>query len=66
VLILTAKAGQDTATADAVFQTGGQQLSDEARAVLNLPLLQYFGYYTAIKLNVDPDHPRNLTQVVKI
>ncbi|WP_199615713.1 SIS domain-containing protein [Paenibacillus alkalitolerans] len=66
VMIVTAKASDDTAFADAVFQTGGELLSDEARAVLNLPALQYFGLYTAIKKNIDPDHPRNLTQVVKI
>ncbi|AJY75639.1 SIS domain-containing protein [Paenibacillus beijingensis] len=66
VLLVTASAGEDTAFADAVFELGGQELSDEARGVLYLPPLQYFGYYTAIKLNVDPDNPRNLTQVVKI
>lgn len=66
VLLVTASAGVDTAFADAVFQLGGGELSDEARGVLYLPPLQYFGYYTAIKLNVDPDNPRNLTQVVKI
>lgn len=66
VLLVTAKAGEDTAFADHVFETGGESLSDEARSVLYLPLLQYFGYYTAMKKGVDPDHPRNLTQVVKI
>lgn len=66
VLLVTAKAGEDTAFADHVFEIGGESLSDEARSVLYLPLLQYFGYYTAVKKGVDPDHPRNLTQVVKI
>lgn len=66
VLVITARKGDDTAFADAVFETGGADLSDEARGVLYLPVLQYIGFYTALKKNVDPDHPRNLTQVVKI
>lgn len=66
VLVVTAAAGADTRFADAVFEVGGADLSDEARAVMYLPLLQYFGYYTAMKRGVDPDNPRNLTQVVKI
>ncbi|MFC5468391.1 SIS domain-containing protein [Cohnella suwonensis] len=66
VLLVTAAAGADTEFADAVFEVGGAALSDEARAVLYLPALQYLGFYTAMKRGVDPDHPRNLTQVVKI
>ncbi|TDF92600.1 SIS domain-containing protein [Paenibacillus piri] len=66
VLIVTAEAGDDTAFANGVFEVGGRQLSDEARAVLYLPGLQYLGYYTALAKGVDPDSPRNLTQVVKI
>lgn len=66
VLVVTAGKGDDTAFADAVFEVGGRDLSDEARGVLYLPVVQYIGYYTALKKNVDPDHPRNLTQVVKI
>ncbi|RXZ82703.1 SIS domain-containing protein [Paenibacillaceae bacterium] len=66
VLLIVAAAGEDTAFADAVYEVGGTSLSDEARAVLYLPPLQYFGYYTALKRQVDPDHPRNLTQVVII
>jgi glucosamine--fructose-6-phosphate aminotransferase (isomerizing) len=66
VLLLTTAQGEDTAFADAVFEIGGAAISDEARAVLYLPLLQYFGYFTAIGKGVDPDHPRNLTQVVTI
>lgn len=66
VLLLTAEKGPDTEFADAVFETGGKHLSDEARSVLYLPALQYLGYYSALKRNVDPDSPRNLTQVVKI
>ncbi|SDC67929.1 glucosamine--fructose-6-phosphate aminotransferase (isomerizing) [Paenibacillus sp. UNCCL117] len=66
VLIVTARAGADTEFADSVFELGGAELSDDARTVLYLPLLQYLGFYTALKRQVDPDSPRNLTQVVKI
>ncbi|MFD0868390.1 SIS domain-containing protein [Paenibacillus residui] len=66
VMLITARKGDDTAFADTVFEVGGADLSDEARSVLNLPVLQYLGLYTAIELGVDPDSPRNLTQVVKI
>lgn len=66
ILLITAEKGEDTAFADAVFEVGGKSLSDEARSVLYLPALQFLGYYTALKRNVDPDMPRNLTQVVKI
>ncbi|MDF2724250.1 MAG: glutamine--fructose-6-phosphate aminotransferase [Paenibacillus sp.] len=66
VLLVTASKGDDTAFADAVFEVGGADLSDEARSVLYLPVLQYIGYYTALANKVDPDNPRNLTQVVKI
>jgi glucosamine--fructose-6-phosphate aminotransferase (isomerizing) len=66
VAIMTARRGEDTAFADLVMELGGAGVSDEARAVLYLPFLQYFGYYTALRNGRDPDHPRNLTQVVKI
>ncbi|GIP32730.1 SIS domain-containing protein [Paenibacillus sp. J2TS4] len=66
VMLITASKGEDTAFADTVFEVGGRELSDEARSVLYLPVLQYLGYYTALNLGVDPDSPRNLTQVVKL
>lgn len=66
ILIIAAKAGDDTQFADYVFETGGADLGDDARTSLYLPLLQYVGCYTALKKNVNPDEPRNLTQVVKI
>lgn len=66
VLLITASQGKDTSFADEVFEIGGASLSDDARSALYLPLLQYLGYYTALHRNVDPDSPRNLTQVVKI
>lgn len=66
VFLLTAREGDDTRFADEVFVLGGETLSDDARSALYLPLLQYVGYYTALHRGVDPDAPRNLTQVVKI
>ncbi|WP_018758911.1 SIS domain-containing protein [Paenibacillus terrigena] len=66
VVIITAAAGSDTTFADLVLETGGQSLSDEARSVLYLPWIQYNGYYTAMKLGLNPDDPRNLTQFVEI
>lgn len=66
VLVITAQKQADTDFADYVFEIGGAKLNDEARAVLYLPLLQYIGYYTALKKKIDPDEPRNLTQVVRI
>jgi len=66
VLLITASKDADTAFADYIFETGGSMLSDEARCVLYLPFIQYFGYYTALKKGVNPDHPRNLMQIVTI
>ncbi|MBP1993389.1 SIS domain-containing protein [Paenibacillus eucommiae] len=66
VLLITAERTAEMDFADAVFEIGGKQLSDEARSVLYLPALQFLGYYCAIKKNVNPDNPRNLTQVVII
>ncbi|MFD0712019.1 SIS domain-containing protein [Paenibacillus sp. GCM10027626] len=66
VLIVTAERGADTDFADYVLETGGRNVSDDARCAVYLPVLQYLGYYTALKKNVNPDEPRNLTQVVKI
>lgn len=39
-------------------------LSDIARCLLYLPPLQLIAYYRARALGLDPDQPRNLTQVV--
>jgi glucosamine--fructose-6-phosphate aminotransferase (isomerizing) len=66
VVVITSHAGADTAFADVVFEVGLPEISDESRSILYLPLLQYYGFYTAIKKGLDPDNPRNLTQVVKI
>ncbi len=65
VVLVTRKGGADTSFADGVLEVGGPA-DDDARAVLYLPLMQYIGYYTAMKRGLDPDHPRNLTQVVKL
>jgi len=66
VVIVTAQAGADTAFADKVIELGHVDASDEARAVLYLPFVQYNGYYTALKRGLNPDDPRNLTQFVSI
>lgn len=66
VVILTAQAGEDTQFADKVIELGAAHISDEARAVLYLPFIQYNGYYTAVKRGLNPDDPRNLTQFVSI
>lgn len=66
IMIITARQGKDTDFADAVIEIGAADVSDDARSVLYLPALQYLGFYTALQKGVDPDYPRNLTQVVKI
>jgi len=66
VLLLVERSGDDTAFADETFVVGGAGVGDAARASAYMPLVQYLGYYTALKRGLDPDHPRNLTQVVKI
>ncbi|RKP49911.1 SIS domain-containing protein [Cohnella endophytica] len=66
VVVVVAAAGEDTAFADTVVVVGLSHVADEARSVAALPFLQYYGYFTALKRGVDPDQPRNLTQVVRI
>ncbi|MFB0515546.1 MAG: SIS domain-containing protein [Candidatus Neomarinimicrobiota bacterium] len=39
-------------------------LSDEARMILYMPAVQLLGYYNSIAKGLDPDNPKNLTQVV--
>jgi glutamine---fructose-6-phosphate transaminase (isomerizing) len=41
-------------------------LSDSARLILCMPLLQLLSHRRAMAKGIDPDHPRNLTQVVQI
>jgi glucosamine--fructose-6-phosphate aminotransferase (isomerizing) len=42
----------------------GEAFSDIARCVLYIPFLQLLAYYRALALNLNPDRPRNLNQVV--
>ncbi|MFC0331830.1 SIS domain-containing protein [Paenibacillus sepulcri] len=64
IILVTASAGTDTAFADQVLEIGLPDVSDESRIILYLPFLQYYGTFTAIKLGLNPDYPKNLTQVV--
>ena len=66
VLIIAAAAGEDTAFADAVLEVGMAGADDAARSVLHLAPVQYLGCHAALGKGLDPDSPRNLTQVVKI
>jgi glutamine---fructose-6-phosphate transaminase (isomerizing) len=39
-------------------------LSDTSRGILYLPYLQFIAYFRTVTLGLDPDNPRNLSQVV--
>jgi glucosamine--fructose-6-phosphate aminotransferase (isomerizing) len=39
-------------------------LSDNSRGILYLPYLQFMSYFRTLKMGLNPDQPRNLTQVV--
>jgi glucosamine--fructose-6-phosphate aminotransferase (isomerizing) len=39
-------------------------LSDYARLILYMPIMQLLGYHRAMSKGLDPDNPKNLTQVV--
>ncbi|UCH62483.1 MAG: SIS domain-containing protein [Fidelibacterota bacterium] len=41
-------------------------ISDDARMVLYMPVVQLLGYYNAVAKGLDPDHPNNLVQVVTL
>ncbi|MFC1481160.1 SIS domain-containing protein [Candidatus Neomarinimicrobiota bacterium] len=41
-------------------------LSDAARLLLYMPALQLLGYYNALAKGLDPDKPKNLSQVVTL
>ena len=41
-------------------------LSDTARMILYMPIVQLMGYYNAVAKGLDPDNPKNLTQVVTL
>ncbi len=42
------------------------QLGEFARIPIYMPILQFLGYYQALKKGLNPDVPKNLTQVVKL
>lgn len=42
------------------------RISDRNRHAVYMPALQLLAFQRAIRLGFDPDHPRNLTQVVKL
>jgi len=42
------------------------RLSDEARMVLYMPVVQLLGYYSAVSKGHNPDCPKNLSQVVTL
>jgi len=41
-------------------------LSDSARLILCMPMIQLLAYHWARLKGIDPDHPKNLTQVVQL
>lgn len=45
------------------FESG---IPEEGRGALYLPLLHLLAYYRSIRKGLDPDHPNNLTSVVKL
>lgn len=57
---------KDEAIADYVIDLDTEGLSDDAASVLTVPYLQMLAYHRALERGLDPDHPRNLNQVVKI
>jgi glutamine---fructose-6-phosphate transaminase (isomerizing) len=50
-------------TADYVFEFESS-ISELARSVMNLPLLQLLGYYHSLSKGLNPDKPTNLSSVV--
>ena len=49
--------------ADVSFESG---LDESVMGVLYLPVLQLMAYYRSVKKGLNPDHPTNLTAVVKL
>ena len=48
---------------DIVFES---YLPEEVRNVLYLPTLQLMAYYRAVAKKLDPDNPRNLSEVIQL
>lgn len=46
--------------------TLGDGLSEYSRLIAIVPVLQLLAYYQALQKDIDPDSPKNLTQVVKL
>ena len=49
--------------ADVAFES---HIPEEVRNVLYLPVLQLMAYYRAVAKGLDPDHPRNLSAVIRL
>lgn len=65
-LVFTSRADNAIrAHADYLFELG-EGLAEEARLLLAVPIIQLLGYYRALAKNLDPDVPRNLSQVVTL
>jgi glucosamine--fructose-6-phosphate aminotransferase (isomerizing) len=41
-------------------------MNEWERAVMDLPLIQWFAFYRSLAKGLDPDNPVNLTQVVRL
>ncbi len=61
--------GKDTeqvrAHADHVFALG-EEVPEEGRLLLAIPIIQLLGYYRALSKGLNPDAPRHLSQVVTL
>lgn len=64
VLAVAEEAGAGLAAADHLLELRSG-LSELARLVLYAPVLQYLGGFIAARRGLDPDHPRNLANVVQ-
>ena len=49
-----------------VFDLYAPKVSERARAVLYLPLLQLLAYYRAMARELDPDRPRNVEMAIRL
>jgi glucosamine--fructose-6-phosphate aminotransferase (isomerizing) len=55
--------GSITKSSDYLLELNSK-VGDFARLVLYMPVIQLLGYYRAIRKGLNPDNPKNLTQVV--
>jgi glutamine---fructose-6-phosphate transaminase (isomerizing) len=63
VVVLGENAGQFKGVTAVQLESG---FSDHSRSILYLIVLQWMAYYRTLKLGLNPDEPRNLSQVVKL